>query len=132
MHISNDKEQIILGLEPTGHYWFCLATWLIGNGISVVQVNPYAAKQTKDFGMPYLPEKLYADIRWLSMLRDQINEDRIRDLNRLHREMKIYFPESKDAFGKIDGAFCLEVLKVAPFPEDLVTLGAEGIRQPLC
>lgn len=103
---SNDKKQIILGLEPTGHYWFCLATWLIGNGISVVQVNPYAVKQTKEvednsqlkddrkdpklianlvkdgnFGMPYLPEKLYADIRRLSMLRDQINEDRIRDLN---------------------------------------------------
>ena len=41
---SNDKKQIILGLEPTGHYWFCLAAWLIGNGISVVQVNPYAVK----------------------------------------------------------------------------------------
>ena len=141
---SNDKKQIILGLEPTGHYWFCLATWLIGNGISVVQVNPYAVKQTKEvednsqlkddrkdpklianlvkdgnFGMPYLPEKLYAGIRRLSMLRDQINEDRIRDLNQLHREMKIYFPEYKDAFGKIDGAFCLEVLKVAPFPETI-------------
>ena len=142
---SNDKKQIVLGLEPTGHYWFCLATWLIGNGISVVQVNPYAVKQTKEvednsqlkddrkdpklianlvkdgnFGMPYLPEKLYADIRRLSMFRDQLNEDRIRNLNRLHREMKIYFPEYKDAFGKIDGAFCLEVLKVAPFPDELV------------
>ena len=150
----NDKKQIVVGLEPTGHYWFCLATWLIGNGISVVQVNPYAVKQTKEvednsqlkddrkdpklianlvkdgnFGMPYLPEKLYADIRRLSMFRDQLNEDRIRNLNRLHREMKIYFPEYKDAFGKIDGAFCLEVLKVAPFPDDLVALGTEGIRQ---
>ena len=37
-----DKKQIVLGLEPTGHYWFCLATWMISNGISVVQVNPYA------------------------------------------------------------------------------------------
>lgn len=150
----NDKKQIVLGLEPTGHYWFCLATWLIEKGISVVQVNPYAVKQTKEvednsqlkddrkdpklianlvkdgnFGMPYLPEKLYADIRRLSMFRDQLNEDRIRNLNRLHREMKIYFPEYKDAFGKIDGAFCLEVLKVAPFPDDLVVLGTEGIRQ---
>ena len=150
----NDKKQIVLGLEPTVHYWFCLATWLIGNGISVVQVNPYAVKQTKEvednsqlkddrkdpklianlvkdgnFGMSYLPEKLYADIRRLSMFRDQLNEDRIRNLNRLHREMKIYFPEYKDAFGKIDGAFCLEVLKVAPFPDDLVALGTEGIRQ---
>lgn len=23
-----DKKQIVLGLEPTGHYWFCLATWM--------------------------------------------------------------------------------------------------------
>lgn len=149
-----DKNQIVLGLEPTGHYWFCLATWLVAKGISVVQVNPYAVKQTKEvednsqikddtkdpklianlvkdgnFGMPYLPEKLYADIRRLSMFRDQLNEDRIRNLNRLHREMKIYFPEYKDAFGKIDGAFCLEVLKVAPFPDELVALGTEGIKK---
>ena len=151
---ATEKTQIVLGLEPTGHYWFCLATWLIAKGISVVQVNPYAVKQTKEvednsqlkndikdpklianlvkdgnFGMPYLPEKLYADIRRLSMFRDQLNEDRIRNLNRLHREMKIYFPEYKDAFGKIDGAFCLEVLRKAPFPDELSELGEDGIRQ---
>lgn len=151
---EHDKSQIVLGLEPTGHYWFCLAIWMISNGISVVQVNPYAVKQTKEvednsqlkddmkdpklianlvkdgnFGMPYLPEKLYADLRRLSMFRDQLNEDRTRFLNRLHREMKIYFPEYKEAFGKIDGAFCLELLKHAPFPEDLITLGTDGIRQ---
>ena len=45
---KNEKKQIVLGLEPTGHYWFCLATWMIFNGISVVQVNPYAVKQTKE------------------------------------------------------------------------------------
>ena len=44
----NNKSQIVLGLEPTGHYWFCLATWLIAHGVSVVQVNPYAVKQTKE------------------------------------------------------------------------------------
>lgn len=151
---ANEKNQIVLGLEPTGHYWLCLATWMITNGISVVQVNPYAVKQTKEvednsqlkddtkdpklianlvkngnYGMPYLPEGIYADLRRLSMYRDQLNEDRIRYINRLHREMKIYFPEYKDAFGKVDGAFCMEVLKVAPFPKDVITLGEEGIRE---
>lgn len=151
---ANNKSQIVMGLEPTGHYWFCLATWMITNGISVVQVNPYAVKQTKEvednsqlkddtkdpklianlvkdgnFGMPYLPEKLYAELRRLSMFRDQLNEDRIRALNRMHREMKIYFPEYKDAYGKIDGAFSLEILKQAPFPDDLAALGTDGIRQ---
>ena len=23
---KHEKDQIVLGLEPTGHYWFCLAT----------------------------------------------------------------------------------------------------------
>ena len=151
---KNEKTQIVLGLEPTGHYWFCLATWMISNEISVVQVNPYAVKQTKEiednsqlkddrkdpklianlvkdgnYGMPYIPEGVYADLRRLSMFRDQLIEDKIRDVNRLHREMKIYFPEYKDAFGKIDGAFCMEVLKKAPFPNDIIKLGAAGIRE---
>lgn len=151
---THDKKQIVLGLEPTGHYWLCLATWMIQNGISVVQVNPYAVKQTKEvednsqlkddtkdpklianlvkdgnYGMPYLPEEIYADLRRLSMFRDQLNEDRTRNINRLHREMKLYFPEYKDAFGKFDGAFCLEVLRKAPFPEDLIVIGKDGIKQ---
>lgn len=50
---------------------------------------------------------LYVELRRQSMFRNQLNEDRIRNLNRLHREMKIYFPEYKDAYGKVDGTFCL-------------------------
>lgn len=150
---KNDKKQIVLGLEPTGHYWFALAAWMISNGISVVQVNPYAVKQSKEiednsqlkndrkdpklianlvkdgnYGMPYLPEKNYADMRRLSMFRDQLTEDRIRNINRLHRELKIYFPEYMDAFGKIEGAFALEVLKITPVPAEIVKLGEEGLR----
>ena len=79
--------------------------------------------------LPYLPEKLYGELRRLSMFRDQLTEDRIRSLNRMHRELKIYFPEYKDAYGKVDGAFSLELLKRAPFPTDLIVLGIDGIRQ---
>lgn len=81
-----------------------------------------------NYGMPYLPEKLYADLRRLSMFRNQLTEDRIRNINRLHREMKIYFPEYMDEFGKTDGAFALEVLKKAPMPGEITTLGEEGLR----
>ena len=85
---KHDKKQIVLGLEPTGHYWFAIAACMVSNGISVVQVNPYAVKQSKEiednsqlkddrkdpkiianlvkdgnYGMPYLPEDIYADMR---------------------------------------------------------------------
>lgn len=101
---KNNKKQIVLGLEPTGHYGFVLVAWMILNRISVVQVNPYAVKQSKEiednsqlkddkkdpklianlvkdgnYGMPYLPENVYADMRRLSMFRDQLTEDRIRN-----------------------------------------------------
>jgi len=147
------KRQIVLGLEPTGHYWFCLAAWMITNGISVVQVNPYAVKQTKElednsqakndakdpkliadlvkngnYGMPYLPEDVYAALRVLCMLRDQLMEDRIRNVNRLHRELKIVFPEYMSAFGKIDGIFAMSVLATTSIPSELVSLGETGIR----
>ena len=85
---------------------------MISKGINVVQVNPYAVKQSKEiednnqlkddrkdpklianlvkdgnYGMPYLPKSLYADMRRRSMFRDQLTEDRIRNINRLHREL---------------------------------------------
>lgn len=62
------------------------------------------------------------------MFKDQLTEDRIRNINRLHRELKIYFPEYMDAFGKIDGAFTLEILKVSAIPSDIITLGTDGLR----
>lgn len=151
---ENNKKQIVFGIEPTGHYWFAVASWMVANGISVVQVNPYAVKQSKEiednsqlkddrkdpklianlvkdgnYGMPYLPEGIYADMRRLSMFRDQLLEDRTRNMNRLHRELKIYFPEYRDAFGKIDGAFTFAVLKVSPLPEEIKKLGTGGLRE---
>ena len=148
------KKQIVMGLEPTGHYWFCIAVWMVTNKISVVQVNPYAVKQTKEvednsqekndrkdpklianlvkdgnYGMPYLPADVYAEMRALNRFRDQLAEDRNRAVNRLHRLMTIFFPEYKEAFGKFDGVFTLQVLKEAPFPEDILKKGANGLKE---
>lgn len=145
---KNDKKQIVLGLEPTGHYWFAIAAWdcykrnqrCSGKSMPVkqskeIEDNSQLKDDRKDpklianlvkdgnYGMPYLPEKVYADMRRLTMFRDQLTEDRIRNINRLHRELKIYFPEYMAAFGKIEGAFALEVLKVTPIPAEIVKLG---------
>ena len=150
---ANDKEQIVLGLEPTGHYWFCLATWMVQKGVTVVQVNPYAVKSSKEiednsqrkddckdpkiianlvkdgnYGMPYQPDGVYAELRNLSNFRDKLVEDRGRYMNRIHREMRIYYPEYTEALGKMDGAFSLELIKNAPFPEEIRSLGIDGIK----
>ncbi len=50
------KENTIVGMEPTGHYWFCLADYVKhmnteGNGeYTLVMVNPFHVKRSKELG----------------------------------------------------------------------------------
>ena len=42
------KGRIMVGLEPTGHYWFTLAAYLQGGSMKLVLVNPYHVKCSKE------------------------------------------------------------------------------------
>ena len=50
--------------------------------------------------MPYLPEKVYAELRRLSMFREQLMEDRNRNMNRLHREIRSIFRNIRTHSGR--------------------------------
>ena len=41
------KTDVIPGMEPTGHYWFNLGSFLQENGMKPVHVNPYHVKKSK-------------------------------------------------------------------------------------
>jgi transposase len=45
---KNQKQDVIVGMEPTGHYWFNLAQYLKDHGIKVVLVNPFHVKRSKE------------------------------------------------------------------------------------
>ena len=45
---KNNKSDVIVGIEPTGHYWFDLGAYLEDGGILLVMVNHYAVKTTKE------------------------------------------------------------------------------------
>lgn len=44
------KTEVLMGCEPTGHYWFPLARYLKGQELKLVVVNPYHVKQLKEPG----------------------------------------------------------------------------------
>ena len=81
------------------------------------------------FSYPYIPTGVYAEIRSLSNLRFQTQEEPTRIKNRLARWFIIYFPEYKDVYGKLDAVSGFIVLKDAPLPEDIVKLGVEGVNK---
>ena len=40
-----EKDKVVPGMEPTGHYWFNLGKFLQDNGMKPVLVNPYHVKK---------------------------------------------------------------------------------------
>ena len=151
---QHGKEVVIPGMEPTGHYWFALGKFLQDNRMRPVHVNPHHVKKSKElddnnpnkndrkdpktiaalvnegrFSYPYIPTGVYAEIRSLSNLRFQTQEELTRIKNRLARWFSIYFPEYKDVYGKLDAVSGIIILKEAPLPEDIVKLGVEGVNK---
>ena len=79
--------------------------------------------------IPYLPESVYADLRTASNMRFQIQSEITRIQNRISRWFNIYFSEYKTVYGKPDAVSGMMILKQAPIPEDILTLGVEGVNQ---
>lgn len=148
------KDVVIPGMEPTGHYWFNLGNFLQDNGMRPVHVNPHHVKKSKElddnnpskndredpktiaglvnegrFSYPYIPSGIYAELRGLSNLRFQTQEELTRIKNRMARWYSIYFPEIKDVYKNLDSVSGMMIIKEAPLPSDIVTLGVEGINK---
>lgn len=148
------KTAVIPGMEPTGHYWFALGKFLQDSGMKPVHVNPHHVKKSKElddnnpnkndrkdpktiaalvnegrFSYPYIPTGIYAEIRSLSNLRFQTQEELTRIKNRIARWFAIYFPEYKDVYGDLMAVSGRMILKEAPLPEDIRILGVNGVNQ---
>jgi len=116
---SKQKEQaerVIVGMEPTGHYWKPLAWFLQQQGYPVVILNPYHVKKSKElddnspnktdrkdagtiaglvqqrrFLTCMLPEGIYAELRNLYTTRIQERRKLNSALNQLQAFLDEYF-----------------------------------------
>jgi len=147
------KGRVMIGAEPTGHYWFSLGIYLRDKGVKLVLVNPYHVKQSKElddnhpgksdrkdpktiaklvidgrYNEPYIPEGVYAELRVVMNSRWRILREMTALKNQIHRWLKIYFPEHATVFGSFDCVSSMAILRTAPLPEDLRELGADGIN----
>ena len=99
----HEKDKVIPGMEPTGHYWFNLGKFLQDNEMKPVLVNPHHVKKSKElddnnptkndrkdpkviaglvregrYMIPYLPDGVYADLRTASNIRFQLQAELTR------------------------------------------------------
>ena len=151
---KNKLEEAMVGIEPTGHYWFDLGQFMNGKNIKFVMVNPHHVHKTKElddnspskndrkdpriiaglvrdgrYFYSYMPSGVYADLRNASNRRFVLVEEQTRAKNRLQKWITVYFPEFKGIYTHIDAKGGLLVLQKAATPEEIAKLGVEGIIQ---
>lgn len=146
------KTNVIVGMEPTGHYWFCLAKFLRQKGIKIAIVNPMHVKKSKElddnsptkndpkdarviaqlvkdgrFAEPNMPQGIYADLRTAMNLRDMLIKEVTTVKAKISRWLDIYFPEFEDVFSSWEGKAALLTLKHLSTPSKISQTSAEDI-----
>ncbi|MCR8870781.1 IS110 family transposase [Peribacillus frigoritolerans] len=136
--------QVIVGMEPTGHYWLNLAYLLKENNIKFVSVNPLHVKRSKELDdnsptkndvkdakviaqlvkdgryAETIPRGIYAELRVAKKLRDLLNVDLQVVQGQVHNWLDRYFPEFLTVFKSWEGKAAIHFLKLEALPHELV------------
>lgn len=140
---ENEKTEVIIGIEPTGHYWLNLAYFLEERGIHLVMTNPMHVKRSKElddnlptkhdrkdamviarlvkdgrFSYPRILKGMEAELRAGSTFRSKLTEELGAVKNMMIRWLDRYFPEFVQVFPSF-GKMALAALECTPFPSDL-------------
>ena len=142
-------DEIVVGMEPTGHYWKTFANYLMKAGYRVVCVNPYHTKKAKElddnsqtasdkkdaitiarlvkdgrYFDPYLPQDVYAELRMLTNARVSATKRLVSVKNTITALLDEYFPEIWTVWGNpLKGKASRQILKSCPFPAFLLSMG---------
>ncbi|MFL0507610.1 IS110 family transposase [Ureibacillus sp. 179-F W5.1 NHS] len=140
---ESEKTEVMVGIEPTGHYWLNLAYFLQERGIPLVMTNPMHVKRSKElddnlptkhdrkdalviarlvkdgrFSYPRILRDMEAELRVGSTFREKLVEEFGAVKNMMIRWLDRYFPEFTNVFPKF-GKMALAALECTPFPSDL-------------
>jgi len=149
---KHSKDAVMIGMEPTGHYWFNLAQYLKDCGMRIVLVNPFHVKRSKELDdnnptkhdrkdpktiamlvkdgrylIPYIPEGIYSELRTAMETRCYIVKQLNGIRNRVKRWISIHFPEYSSVFKDWEGQGALIALKEFPTPKRVLEEGPQAI-----
>jgi len=150
---SHAKDELLVGMEPTGHYWMALAQYLRQRDIPAVHVNPSHVKKSKElddnsptkndvkdaltiarlvkdgrYAEPIIPFGVYAELRGGMNQRERLVEDMHRAKGRIHNWLDRFFPEFvPTVFKEWDGKAALAILRKAWLPVDISEMEPEQV-----
>ena len=152
LRMKHECDKVVIGMEPSGHYWRALGWYLKLHGSRpiLVGVNPYHTKQAKELNDnsqtksdpkdaqviahlirdgrchdTYLPEGEYAELRHLNSERQRLMKQINRANNTLIALLDEFFPEYATVWGNVTCPTSLELLKTYTFPSDIKAVERE-------
>jgi transposase len=149
---EHGMEKVIVGMEPTGHYWLNLAHFLKDQRITFVVVNPMHVKKSKElddnsptkndvkdarviaqlvkdgrYAVPNIPQGVYAELRVAKKIRDLLSVDLQAVQGQIHNWLDRFFPEFLTVFKDWEGKSALQLLKLNLLPHELGKLSDNEI-----
>ena len=142
---QHSLDKVIIGMEPTGHYWLNLAYWLVDKGVETAVVDPFKVKkneenrdnsQTKNdikdalviadmikngyYSSVRLATGTHKSLRVLMTSRSFIQKNLLSVQNQIIRWIDIYFPEYRNVFKDLCCRTSLVTLRLFPTPGDVL------------
>jgi len=152
LKIMHRLEAVIVGMEPTGHYWTNLSKWLMEEGVEVVTVNPHLVKRNKEnrdntqsksdtkdalviadmvkngyYAIVRNSSESFEKLRVLMSNRDIIVKRLVMSINQLNRWVDLVFPELREVFKDITSKGSIATLRLFPTPMELSSTGIDEI-----
>jgi transposase len=142
---KHGMKDVLIGLEPTGHYWRKIAYFAMEQGYAVRFIKTTSIKHERELNESssaksdikdaitlanltregkyidtVIEDGVLRQLRTLSKVREKISRQSTGAKNLLHAVLDDYFPELKKLFHAMHTRGLWAVLETCPFPEDVL------------
>jgi len=153
LKVKHHLKDVLIGMEPTGHYWRKLAYFAKDYGYEVRFVRTTALKHHRELDESssaksdrrdaltianITREGKYIDtviedgplrqLRTLSKARERLLRYSVSAKNSLHAALDDYFPELHDMFWSMGSRSLWTILEKCPFPQDVMLMDVTTLQ----
>ena len=154
MKAKKGFKDVLIGMEPTGHYWRKIAYFAKGKGYEVRFVRTTALRHQRELDESssaksdvrdavtianitregkyidtVIEDGVLRQLRTLAHVRERIQRYNTGSKHALRAVLDDYFPELKDIFWSMKSRGLWAVLENSPFPEDVMKIGLRRLTE---
>ncbi len=154
MKAKKGFKDVLIGMEPTGHYWRKIAYFAKGKGYEVRFVRTTALRHQRELDESssaksdvrdavtianitregkyidtVIEDGVLRQLRTLAHVRERIQRYNTGSKHALRAVLDDYFPELKDIFWSMKSRGLWAVLEDSPFPEDVMKIGLRRLTE---